>query len=238
LTVMLFGMPVTFIGDVHGWSERLNRLLDQVSGDLVFMGDLIDRGPDAPGVLLRVKKLCESGRARCLMGNHEYTLLRSLGFPGSGFDPDPLLFDAWIRGFGGHAVMTAYKVRTAEALRDVMEEHLAWFVHLPWILEGEEDDRHWIAVHAGLSEQPLATQLPALYAGWEGDDGGAVPLFNKTWSHGVPDDLPMNWCVVSGHTPVRQPLITPQRILCDTSGGLPDRRLSAVEWPSGRIIQS
>jgi hypothetical protein len=235
---MLFNMPVTFIGDVHGWSERLNRLLNQLTGDLVFMGDLIDRGPDAPGVLLRVKQLCDSGRARCLMGNHEYTLLRSLGFPGSGFEPDPRLFEAWVSGFGGQAVMKAYNVQTADALCEVMEESLAWLVNLPWILEGEEDDRHWIAVHAGLGDHSLETQLPALYAGWEGDDGGAVPLFNKAWSHCVPDDLPMNWCVVSGHTPVRQPLITQQRILCDTSGGLPDRRLSAVEWPSGRIIQS
>jgi Calcineurin-like phosphoesterase len=235
---MLLGMPVTFIGDVHGWSLRLDRILDQVTGDLVFMGDLLDRGPDAPGVLRRVKKLCDDGRARCLMGNHEYTLLRSLGFPGSGFAPDPRLFDAWSHGFGGHAVMKAYGVKTADALGVAMRESLAWLVKLPWVLEGDENDRHWVAVHAGLSEYPLAPQLSALHAGWDGDDGAAMPLFNKTWAHCIPNDLPMNWCIVSGHTPVRKPLITPQRILCDTSGGLADRQLSAVEWPSGRIIQS
>jgi hypothetical protein len=231
-------MPITFIGDIHGWNDRLHRVLDQVVGNMVFMGDLIDRGPDTPGVLDTVHHLCESGRARCLMGNHEYTLLRSLGVNGSGFDPDPRLFDAWVSGFGGHAVMSAYGVDSPEDLCAALESHLTWLVQLPWILEGDENDRHWIAVHAGMSERSYVPQRKLLQAGWDGDDGSAVPLFNKSWAHCIPADLPSLWCVVSGHTPVRQALITPQRILCDTSGGLSERTLSAVEFPSGRLIHS
>jgi hypothetical protein len=119
-----------------------------------------------------------------------------------------------------------------------MQNYLPWMMTLPWILEGDEGDRHWVAVHAGLSEKSYAAQLAQLHAGWTGDDGAARPLFNKAWAQVVPHDLPENWCVVSGHTPVKKPLVTDQRILCDTSGGLMDRTLSAVRFPDGEIITS
>jgi hypothetical protein len=231
-------MPVTFIGDVHGWSDRLERVLEQAQGDMVFMGDLIDRGPAVPAVLDRVHGLCNAGRARCLLGNHEYTLLRAVGFPGTGFKPNERLFEAWKHSFGGQSVLDAYGVTTAEALVQAMGDHLSWMVDLPWVLRGAEGERAWIAVHAGLGEHPVAAQLAQLERGWVGDDGYATPLFNKTWAHCVPCDLPMNYCIVSGHTPVSQPLICPQRVLCDTSGGLPDRQLSGVVWPSGQVIVS
>jgi hypothetical protein len=106
------------------------------------------------------------------------------------------------------------------------------------VLTGSEGERRFIAVHAGLSEDPWAPQVARLEQGFAGDDGHAAALFNKAWAQCVPVDLPADCCVVSGHTPVRQPLVLSQRILCDTSGGLPDRRLSAVVWPSGRVITS
>ncbi len=231
-------MAITFIGDVHGWRDRLDRVIESSIGEMVFMGDLIDRGPHVPAVLDRVRALCEGRRARCLMGNHEYTLVRSLGLPGTGYAPDRQLFEAWKRGFGGQAVMSAYGVRTPEALTTAMGDHLSWMVSLPWILQGQCDDRRWIAVHAGLSEHPWAEQVASLAKGWETDDGEAASLFNKAWAHCVPEDLPADTCVISGHTPVRQPLILPQRVLCDTSGGLPHRVLSGVVWPAGSVITS
>jgi Calcineurin-like phosphoesterase len=235
---MLTGMPITFVGDVHGWRARLDRVVEAAVGELVFMGDLIDRGPDSPAVLDRVRNLCEGRRARCLLGNHEYTLVRALGVPGTGFAPDLRLFEAWKRSFGGQAVMTAYGVKTPEALTQALGDHLPWLVSLPWILRGEEGARRWIAVHAGLGEEPWEPQVQRLERGWAADDGNAAHLFNKAWAQCVPADLPADCCVVSGHTPVRQALVLAQRILCDTSGGLPDRLLSAVVWPDGNVITS
>ncbi len=232
-------MPITFIGDVHGWRGRLDRVIEASVGELVFMGDLIDRGPESPAVLDRVRTLCEGRRARCLLGNHEYALVRSLGLPGTGYQPDLQLFESWKRGFGGQAVMTAYGVKTPDALMQAMGDHLPWMAALPWVLRGSLENRQWIAVHAGLSEEePCEHQVERLTQGWASDDGNAQPLFNKGWAQCVPHDLPASTCIVSGHTPVRQPLVMPQRVLCDTSGGLPERRLSAVIWPEGRVITS
>lgn len=65
------------IGDVHGCLRELDNLLDLLNPGpedlLVFVGDLINRGPDSHGVLERVRAL--SG-AYCLLGNHELRLLR------------------------------------------------------------------------------------------------------------------------------------------------------------------
>jgi len=70
---------------VHGQIEALYALLGQLGyradGShpehrlLVFVGDLVDRGPDSPAVLELVMKLAEAGHARSLLGNHELNLL-------------------------------------------------------------------------------------------------------------------------------------------------------------------
>jgi serine/threonine protein phosphatase 1 len=71
-----------FIGDVHGCIHELNLLVEKLSlrqsDTLVFIGDLIDKGPDSPAV---VKRFCEL-RAVCnvklVLGNHEEKFLRYL----------------------------------------------------------------------------------------------------------------------------------------------------------------
>ena len=64
------------IGDVHGCLEELKLLLDKVEYDsladrLIFVGDLINKGPDSIGVLKYVKSL----NAEVVMGNHDYALI-------------------------------------------------------------------------------------------------------------------------------------------------------------------
>jgi serine/threonine protein phosphatase 1 len=67
------------IGDVHGCSRALGRLLEAIdpqSGDtIVALGDYIDRGPDTRGVLEQLVEL--EGRCQLvpLLGNHEEMLL-------------------------------------------------------------------------------------------------------------------------------------------------------------------
>src|SRR5690349_5925444 len=71
------------IGDVHGCSAELFELLRMLESTteqrmLVFVGDLVNRGPDPAGVLEKVMALCNAGRALCVLGNHDDQLRWSL----------------------------------------------------------------------------------------------------------------------------------------------------------------
>src|SRR6266542_769170 len=75
-------MKTFVVGDVHGRCAQLHRLLemlprDQTSDMLVFLGDLVDRGPDAPGCVELVMnlQLDNTERVLCLRGTHEQMLL-------------------------------------------------------------------------------------------------------------------------------------------------------------------
>ena len=236
--------PVTFIGDVHGWPDRLEQVLDQAEGLPVLMGDLIDRGPDAPSVLNRVRDLCLAGKAHCILGNHEFALVRGLGVPELDIPADPVLYRAWVERYGGDAVTWAFGVRDRDErkLRLRLGDHLVWLATLPWVLEGDADGRRWIAVHAGLGTAPLAQQLIDLRdpgQWWRRDPMEHPPaLYAKPRAFLLPNDLPSGVHVVSGHTPQREAVVSERRILCDTTGGLRNKALSGVMWPSGRIITS
>ena len=73
----------TFIvGDIHGRRAQLHNIMQMIPRDesfdtLVFLGDLIDRGADAPGVVSDVIELQRAQRERVitLRGNHEQMLL-------------------------------------------------------------------------------------------------------------------------------------------------------------------
>ncbi len=88
--------PFDVIGDVHGCLAELEQLLTTLGYELerdaegrpagarhasrraVFVGDLVDRGPDTPGVLRLVMGMVAAGAAFCVSGNHEAKLLRAL----------------------------------------------------------------------------------------------------------------------------------------------------------------
>lgn len=82
------GQRVYVIGDIHGRLDLLDTLLELIEADdaarpsaelqLIFLGDLIDRGPRSAAVVERAMQLATQGPCRFLMGNHEELLLRSL----------------------------------------------------------------------------------------------------------------------------------------------------------------
>jgi len=81
---------VCVIGDLHGRLDLLDLMLERIAQQpdheqarIVFVGDLMDRGPDSAGVLARVMALHRANPTRviCLMGNHERMLLDFLNDP-------------------------------------------------------------------------------------------------------------------------------------------------------------
>lgn len=83
------GARVYAVGDVHGRLDLLEDLIQRIEQDIasrpraktfiVFLGDLIDRGPDSAGVVERLRTYRpDSARPVFLCGNHEEVLLRIL----------------------------------------------------------------------------------------------------------------------------------------------------------------
>ncbi|WP_395392713.1 metallophosphoesterase family protein [Novosphingobium sp. BL-8A] len=84
------GRRIYAIGDIHGRLDLLNGLLEQIfrnstalggpPAELIFLGDLIDRGPDSAGVIERLMSVkAERPETRFLLGNHEEVFLKVLG---------------------------------------------------------------------------------------------------------------------------------------------------------------
>ena len=108
------GTRVYAVGDIHGRLDLLEALLTSIKADiaerpkaitaLVFMGDLIDRGPDSAQVIERLRTLDDvPAKSAFLLGNHEEILLRVLkGEPRVAYD--------WL-GFGGDACVESYGLK-------------------------------------------------------------------------------------------------------------------------------
>lgn len=122
--------PLIAIGDVQGCLESLEGLLEQLPDDarLIFVGDIVNRGPASLETLRFVKRL--GGRARVTLGNHDLHLL------------------AVAAGAG--------KPHKRDTIRDILsapdrDELIDWLRHQPLMIE--EDGI--VFVHAGI--HPLWT---------------------------------------------------------------------------------
>jgi len=84
--------PFDIIGDVHGCLDELRDLLtrlgyqpDDQAGlrhpdgrKVIFLGDLVDRGPKVVETVRLVLRMVKAGQALCVPGNHDMKLLRHL----------------------------------------------------------------------------------------------------------------------------------------------------------------
>ena len=91
----LFEGLIDIVGDVHGEHEALWDLLTHLGYNhdgehpegrrLVFVGDLVDRGPNSPQVVEDVIRLFDNGKAQCILGNHELNILMHKKKDGNGW---------------------------------------------------------------------------------------------------------------------------------------------------------
>jgi hypothetical protein len=132
----LFDGPLDLVGDVHGEIGALCSLLDHLGyaeggihpqgRRLVFLGDLVDRGPDSPAVVRLVRGLVADGLAQCVLGNHELNLLLGLRKEGNG----------WFFGEPAEPMgRPPRRVPQAPADERLRQQSLAFFRRLPLALE-------------------------------------------------------------------------------------------------------
>lgn len=139
------------IGDVHGCGITLCKLLEQMgyskqsgvyqhpSRKAVFIGDIVDRGPNIRLALSVVRDMVEQGHAHLIMGNHEYNVL-AFCTPSRVGGLHPYLRDHTAR----NSFIVKETLQQFEPFPVEWRDHLNWFMSLPLYLEFD----HFRAVHA------------------------------------------------------------------------------------------
>jgi calcineurin-like phosphoesterase family protein len=152
-------MKTFVVGDIHGRCAQLLNLLDMLPRDpqsdkLVFLGDLIDRGADAPGCVDHVVKLCRENPERviCLRGNHEQMLMDFVDGRHTIWLTPVVGGQRTFEQYTGHTPRIETEADLEEMRleleRAVPAEHLKFMRELPYYHE----DEHAIYVHAGLDD--------------------------------------------------------------------------------------
>ncbi|HLL79260.1 MAG TPA: polynucleotide kinase-phosphatase [Ktedonobacteraceae bacterium] len=239
--------PFDIIGDVHGCFDELHALLQKLgyevtrtgtnaSSDVgtgeeiqfgvqhpqgrkvIFLGDLIDRGPDVAGVLRLVMDMVVSRNALCIPGNHDVKLVRKL----KGKD---------VRLTHGLNITVEQLEKETPQFRQRVLKFLDGLVS-HYVL----DDGRLVVAHAGLKES------------MQGRGSGAVrefALYGETTGETDEFGLPIryNWAaeytgkamVVYGHTPVPEAEWFNRTINIDT-GCVFGGKLTALRYPERELV--
>jgi protein phosphatase len=228
--------PFDVIGDVHGCRDELEQLLDKLGYTIdrdgagrpvnashptrraVFLGDLVDRGPDTPGVLRLVMGMVAAGTAFCVPGNHEAKLRNALR--GKNVK----------RSHGLDASMEQLEAETEEFRAQVDRFIDGLISH--YVLDGGR----LVVAHAGLIER------------YHGRASGRVREFclygqatGETDEYGLPVRYP--WAqeyrgravVLYGHTPVPETEWV-NNTLCLDTGCVFGGRLTALNYPERTLV--
>jgi serine/threonine protein phosphatase 1 len=144
------------IGDIHGYLEKVVRLLDKLHYDpaadrLIFLGDYIDRGPDSKGVIELLLRLQGENPANIfLLGNHEDNFLTYLHACTTADSTSYWLKEPFFAG-GGIATLRSYGPQMRDPyderlIASIPPEHVAFLANLQLYWTNEA----YIAVHAGV----------------------------------------------------------------------------------------
>jgi protein phosphatase len=230
--------PFDIIGDIHGCFEELKMLLEKLQYNVslinnggcwysvdhpqkrrvIFLGDLVDRGPASPEVLRLVMSMVNSGVALCVPGNHDDKLMRKLQGK-----------NVQIK-HGLEVTMNQFAKESEEfahAVRDFLFNLPSHFVL---------DDGKLVVAHAGLKEnmQGHTTETVrdfCLYGETTGEtDEYGIPIRGEWWKEYGGKPL-----VVYGHSPVLKPEFINNTIDIDTGcvfGGY----LTALKYPEKEFV--
>ncbi|AYB33716.1 polynucleotide kinase-phosphatase [Chryseolinea soli] len=232
--------PFDIIGDIHGCFTELTELLtnlgyvinpaDESQGNfgfkvetpedrkVIFLGDLVDRGPDSPSVLKLVMSMVNSGAAYCVPGNHDMKLQRYLNGNDVQLKHGLALTVEQLKGESDHFL---------NQVKDFLYGLVSHYVF---------DGGRLVVAHAGLKEE------------MHGRGSGAVRsfcMFGETTGETDEFGLPVrfNWAseyrgkamVVYGHTPVPVAQWLNRTIDIDT-GCVFGGKLTALRYPEEELV--
>ena len=198
------------IGDIHGCYDRLKALMEKIPIDysrdgLVFIGDYIDRGPHSVEVvdyLIQLKN--RFPEVILLKGNHEDMLDKFL----NGADRFTYLLN------GGQQTLDSYLTKPVQSeFSPIPPDHMEFFKSMRLFYETEE----FIFVHAGLRPRvPLESQ----------NTEDMLWIRDKF----VSSKYDFGKRVIFGHTPLKKPLVEPNKIGIDT-GAVYGNALTCIQLP-------
>lgn len=219
--------PFDIIGDIHGCAAELESLLGKLGYSdgvhpegrtAVFVGDLVDRGPDSPGVLRRVMSMVKSGNALCVPGNHENK------------------YGRYLKGRKvQHTHGLAETIEQMESVSDEFRAEVREFIDglvSHYVLDGGR----LVVCHAGLPEKYHGrtsgrVRSHALY----GDTTGETDEFGLPVRYPWAEDYRGRAAVVYGHTPVPDATWLNNTICLDT-GAVFGGKLTALRWPERELV--
>ncbi len=111
------GDAIYAVGDIHGRYDLLKVMTDMIARHaatyrtnqpyhIIFLGDIIDRGPDSARVIRSLRLLSGQKKATVLLGNHEDAMLRVI-------DGEPGMMTQWLK-FGGDATLQSFGITPPE----------------------------------------------------------------------------------------------------------------------------
>lgn len=137
------------IGDVHGCFEELLEIMTYVNPTthrVIFLGDILDRGPESYKCLEYVKRLCIQKDAECVLGNHEQKHIRYWGH------------EIQKELTGKDNPMRRMSLGDLIAHDEMTEEDINWLRDLPLSIHIQDN---WHAIHGGLEPaRSFAEQSP------------------------------------------------------------------------------
>lgn len=223
--------PFDLIGDVHGCWDELQQLVTALDYRLdrdswthperrtvIFVGDLVDRGPRIVDTLKSVIGMAASGTALCVLGNHDLRLRQKL----EGLDVPVGM---------GLAKTLAELNRESPEFRTAVKEFFSGLAS-HYVL----DQGQLVVAHAGLKEEfhgvvsADATDFALVGQRTDGRDDRGVPV-RGNWAA----EYRGRAAVVYGHTPVQEPSWVNGTINIDT-GCVFGGRLTALRWPERQLV--
>lgn len=229
--------PFDVIGDVHGCRAELEELLDTLGYSVtrdgagravdaahpagrraVFVGDLVDRGPDSVGVLRLVMGMVAAGNALCVAGNHEAKLVHALKGRKVG------------TGHGLQETLDQLAAQDEEfvgAVREFCDGLVAHYVL---------DEGNLVVAHAGLKEKYHGrasgrVRAFALY----GDTSGETDEFGLPVRYPWAEEYRGKAMVLYGHTPVPETTWLNNTMCLDT-GCVFGGELTALRYPERETV--